>query len=276
MRSKKISLILHSGTPYGVRSAELSNWNGKVIFCPRGAIKELRKLPESEMPAVYFLLGADRDMYVGETDELAKRIGNHATNKEFWDELVAFTSPNFTKTEVKYLEHVFAKKLQDDGLVKLQNATSPKLPTISKASMDILDDFVDTASDVLVSLGYDFVGVSRGAKQELSKGKRVFCNGPGAEAKGIYSSDGLLVEKGSLVRKIETPTIPTNARERRKQMVDIEYLYDSKRDNSYIVMIDIFFESPSLAAAFVLGRSANGRIEWKTGDKKTINDIDEE
>ena len=39
---------------------------------------------------------------------------------------------------------------------------------------------------------------------------------------------------------------------------------------------DYIFTSPSLAAAVVMGRNANGRTEWKTSDHKTIKDIEEE
>lgn len=34
--------------------------------------------------------------------------------------------------------------------------------------------------------------------------------------------------------------------------------------------------SPSLAAAVVMGRNANGRTEWKTISNKSIKDIEEE
>ena len=107
MRSKRIQLILHNGTPYGVRTAELSNWSGKVVVCPRFALKEMRDLPEGEMPAVYFLLGSENQVYVGETDMLSARVGDHDANKDFWDTAIAVTSPDLTKTEVKYLECIF-------------------------------------------------------------------------------------------------------------------------------------------------------------------------
>ena len=35
------------------------------------------------------------------------------------------------------------------------------------------------------------------------------------------------------------------------------------------------FTSPSLAAAIVMGRNANGRTEWKSTDQKTIKDFEE-
>lgn len=36
---------------------------------------------------------------------------------------------------------------------------------------------------------------------------------------------------------------------------------------------DYVFSSPSTAAAVVLGRSANGRIEWKDGKGRTLKEL---
>ena len=44
----------------------------------------------------------------------------------------------------------------------------------------------------------------------------------------------------------------------------------SKAEFGYIFTKDYLFSSPSAAAAIVMGRSANGRIEWKDSKGKTI------
>lgn len=273
MRAKRIQLTLHSGTPYGVRSAQLSNWNGKIIFCPRSAVKQLRTIPEAEQPAVYLLLGEDEQIYVGETDALANRIGSQVNNKEFWNEFVALTSPNLAKTEVKYLEHLLANKLRDDGIADLQNNVIPKPPSIQQVSIDVLEDFVEIASDVLVSLGVDFIRPSQTVAREASKGIEVFCKGPCADAKALYSEDGVLVKEGSRARVEETNTIPGGISLRRKQMHDNGlFLLEGE---SYRLAKDTLFSSPSTAASIILARSANGRTEWSTKDGKTIKQIEE-
>ena len=48
-----------------------------------------------------------------------------------------------------------------------------------------------------------------------------------------------------------------------------------KRANKMVLQEDLIFDSPSGAAQFILGRSANGRIEWKTEEGKTIKEIEE-
>ena len=44
----------------------------------------------------------------------------------------------------------------------------------------------------------------------------------------------------------------------------------------YEFVNDYTFTSPSLAAAIVMGRNANGRTEWKTKEKKTLAEVETE
>ena len=46
-----------------------------------------------------------------------------------------------------------------------------------------------------------------------------------------------------------------------------------KKANGYVVKRDALCESPSAAASFVLGRSANGWSEWKDKDNRTLKEV---
>ena len=275
MRSKTLTVVLLDGTPYGVKTAEFSNWNGKAIIAKRSALKKLKELPEAEMPAVYFLLSEDDAVYVGETDGLGQRLAYHAINRPNWGELIAFTSPKLTKTEVKYLEHVFITRLSKDGLVKLENGTSPKSPMISAEDQDVMEEFVDRASDILLSLGYSLLGASHEVEAEARQsGISVTCSGPDANAQGVYSESGLLVLRGSLARKQYAPAFEGhNYLKLRTQMVESGILQSSD-DRRYIFTQDHLFSSPSAAAAIVLARSANGLTEWSIRDGKTLKELE--
>jgi hypothetical protein len=50
----------------------------------------------------------------------------------------------------------------------------------------------------------------------------------------------------------------------------------SPTENYYRFTQDYSFSSPSTAAAIVMGRSANGRVEWKDKSGKTLKSIQEE
>ena len=49
-----------------------------------------------------------------------------------------------------------------------------------------------------------------------------------------------------------------------------------KEQEKMIFTRDYLFSSPSAAAMIVLGRSANGRTEWKTVKGESLRDIEKE
>jgi hypothetical protein len=71
----------------GIKHAEIVNWTGQAISCPRKRINELREWPESKSPGVYFLLGEEieRDVplvYIGESENVSERISIYGVKKE--------------------------------------------------------------------------------------------------------------------------------------------------------------------------------------------------
>jgi hypothetical protein len=58
---KSIRVYLADGIATGIKHAEIVNWTGQAISCPRKRISELKEWPESKSPGGYFLLGEDID-----------------------------------------------------------------------------------------------------------------------------------------------------------------------------------------------------------------------
>jgi len=143
MRSRKVDVVLVDGTAFGIKTAELSNWSGRLISGPRNAIKKLSEVKTVDMSAVYFLINETNEVYVGETDSLNKRLAQHALMKPDWTEFVALTSEKLTKTSVRYLEYLFVKRLIEGGLTILKNSVAPTPPNILKIEIDELEAFVD-------------------------------------------------------------------------------------------------------------------------------------
>jgi len=48
---------------------------------------------------------------------------------------------------------------------------------------------------------------------------------------------------------------------------------ESRALRSQVRNLGYLFASPSLAAGVMLGRPANGRVEWKAADGRTLKDI---
>ena len=80
-----------------------------------------------------------------------------------------------------------------------------------------------------------------------------------------------MVQSGSRAVKVEVPSCHAYVKELRSALVDNGVLKAS--GDGYAFTQNYIFSSPSTAAGVVLGRSANGRMEWKAKDGKTLKAI---
>ena len=85
------------------------------------------------------------------------------------------------------------------------------------------------------------------------------------EANCKQTSEGFVVLKGSHIETIDSESIPPGIKVRREK---------AKIDENGILQENILLRSPSYAAAFVIGGHANGLVEWKTEDGKSLKDIE--
>ncbi|WP_366044616.1 DUF4357 domain-containing protein [Methylomonas sp.] len=66
------------------------------------------------------------------------------------------------------------------------------------------------------------------------------------------------------------PPHPTRLRD---ELIDNEIII--KKGESLVLASDYLFSSPSAAAAVIMGRSANGLIEWKNSKGKELKSVEE-
>ena len=71
----------------------------------------------------------------------------------------------------------------------------------------------------------------------------------------------------------EVYSIPRYLFELRKELVKQNVLI--QKEGSMEFVQDYVFNSPSTASGVVLGRSANGRIEWKDYQGRTLKELQE-
>jgi hypothetical protein len=97
-----------------------------------------------------------------------------------------------------------------------------------------------------------------------------FCKASGADGRGLYTQEGFVVLKGSMGRKENVPSIVSKTTETLRVK-----LFDSgvmrEEDDTVIFEEDHLFRTPSLAAIVLMGRTANGWLEWKTKDGRTLD-----
>ena len=89
---------------------------------------------------------------------------------------------------------------------------------------------------------------------------------------GEYTSEGIVVHKGSKGRAEIVASIQGTSNERLRNQLVVDGIL-SANNGQLVFTRDHLFSSPSMAAMAVMGRSANGWIEWKTAGGKTLDEV---
>jgi hypothetical protein len=276
MRPQTIQIFLPDGNPSSIKIADLTNRLIYATLIPRKKLIESGERNEIRKYGLYFLFAINEEKskpiaYIGETDDCFERLKNHNRNKEFWNYAIAITSKSdvFTKSHVKFLEYFSVKTAKEINRYDLENLTVPTKEHISESmEADLLDNF-DTVKVLLSTLGFPIFEEIR----DINKKQKeiLYCSGKNAVAKGELIDDGFVVFKDSIANFEETNTAGDWVISLRKKLIDDKIMMHE--NNIFRFTEDFVFSSPSSAAAVVLGRSANGWIEWKNSDKKTIDQI---
>lgn len=158
---KQIRIYLADGTSTGIRHAEITNWSGQALACPRPRFADLKDWDEIKRPGLYFLFGTaeesgDDAVYIGESEVVLDRLSTHLTGKEFWSELIAFTSKddNLTKGHVKYLESRLIQLALLANRYHVTNTAFPQLPALPRADRDAMEEYLISVRALLGVLGH--------------------------------------------------------------------------------------------------------------------------
>lgn len=156
---RTVRVYLADGSAGGLRHAEIVNWTGQALACPRSRIAELARWPEARRPGVYFLFGRPADghhgsLYIGEAEVVAERLRRHQRAQAGWTEVVLCTSKDdgLTKSHVKYLEARLIALALSSGRYRLLNAVTPRAPALSRPDRVAMDEFVDGVCTLLAVL----------------------------------------------------------------------------------------------------------------------------
>jgi len=281
MPSATIKIFLVHGDPKRLRTAELSNWTGKVIAGPRSEFDSVVRREESQKSGIYFLTGTDPNtgrnaIYIGEADSVGKRLKDHL-EKDFWNHVVFFTSKdeNLTKAHIKYLEGRLidqAKKVNRAVLIN-DKSSGAKLPESDCEDMEI---FLEKIYQLLPVVGIDFLLPQISQTTGLRESQELFCEIKGIIAKGRLTPNGFVVLLGSkavLNERPSTEKYPWALNLRQKLIEDGSLI---EKSDCYYFKSDVEFSSPSAAAAVIKGGQANGLTSWKNKQGKSLKDLEAE
>lgn len=270
---KTIKLFLIDGDPNGRMTCELSNWTGKAYKIPRIKVKDCTDRPDLNSTGIYLLCGKNDEgkdiVYIGEAESVLKRLNQHIAQKDFWNEAIVFISKdeNLNKAHIKYLEnrlHEIAKKA---NRYALENSVIPTLPSIAESDRAEMEEFIENVKMLVNTLGHKIFDEKREANLKRKEAVFFIKGARGADATGVPSSDGFVVLKGSQIATV-TPSMNSSLVRLRQRLIDDAILVTT--DNKLILQEDYLFSSPSMAAAIVLGRNANGLEEWKLKNGQTL------
>jgi hypothetical protein len=286
-RGFSVNVFLPSGDPDGLKVVEKSNWTGRGLVIPRAIFAESRSRAELERTGVYLLVGPSDSsslpsLYVGEGDPVKPRLDQHAKQKDFWTHAVVFTSKdsNLNKAHVQRLE---ARLVDLAGRAKrciLQNGNCPAAPSLSEAEEAFAEGFLDDVLLCLPILGYSLFEDSAVAAASAGPAGSVTLHlkAKGVAATGVDTPAGFVVHKGSRAvgdDKI-TPSMleyVPHVKDRRDDLIRQGVL--AKDGDAYLFTQDYVFGSPSTAASVVMGRNANGRVDWKTVNGQSLKELQE-
>jgi hypothetical protein len=272
-----VRIFIPTGEPEGLRIVEKSNWTGQGLVFPRAQYAEVRQRSELQRTGVYVLWGPSESgqlprVYVGEGEIVRPRLDQHVKQKDFWTHAVVFTSKdqNLNKAHVQYLEARLVSLAAEAKRAELDNGNVPQLPALSEADAADAEGFL---ADLLLCLPVVGVSLFEKAKAGALKTQDLFLKAKGIEAGGVDSAEGFVVRAGSEAVKEEVPSIHAYLRELRQSLLAQGVLEDAGA--VYRLTQDYTFNSPSTAAGVLLGRSANGRTEWRDTKGRTLKEIQE-
>lgn len=286
-RPRTIQIYLPSGDPRGIRIAALTTSIVQVLEVPRALLPEFQAMNESKQVAIYFLVGDDTDeldqprVYIGQTGSGGKRLGEHHVDPkmDFWNRaLVAISlTQSFTQTHSLYLEWSSIQSANQAGRFSIKNGNAGSKPHTPAPLEADCQDIFDTLRTLVATLGQPvFEPLSKppeangGVEPEL-----FYCKSMAYSATAQYTSEGMVVLKGSAARVQVAPSSATGTlgKMRSALLADGALQLDGGK---YVFHRDVLFKSPSGASDAVTGASTNGWDLWKSKEGKTLNELKRE
>ena len=168
MRGRTIKLYIMGEEYKNLKSVELSNWSGKAYIGSRKHVGILQGFEDLSAPGVYCLIAESEDsyqkkIYIGEADEINKRLNEHHKKKDWWEncEIISSNVSIGNCQGTMYLQSIF------DCLKKLNILKGEIMETIVSALLV----FVSTSIDYLVVLTILFTSQGKEGLKSIYAGQ---------------------------------------------------------------------------------------------------------
>jgi hypothetical protein len=177
-----------------------------------------------------------------------------------------------TQTHALFLEWFAIGQATLAGRYSLENGNAGARPHTPAPLEADCHEIHETAATLLATLGQPiFEPLSNAATSKGDK-ELFYCKGSGADGVGEYTTEGFVVLKGSRGRADIVPSIQGTSNERFRNQLSNDGTV-ALEGGLLVFTRDHLFSSPSMAAMAVMGRSANGWVEWKTAQGQTLDEV---
>lgn len=157
------------GTAAGPIKASIRNWVGRVYSIPRTDLnsEELRRRPELNHPAVYFLVGTNPEtdkprIYIGQTAPRQNGVAfaraaehSRSADKDFFNRIiyVVVVDDSWGATEITFLENAFHQRAMKADRYEVANGNTPSAGSASEETQAELDEFIENTNLIISALG---------------------------------------------------------------------------------------------------------------------------
>ncbi|PIE84429.1 MAG: methionine sulfoxide reductase [Bacteroidia bacterium] len=289
-RGKNINLFLMDGRASGRIKCTLANWTGVAYKIPRTQLDRTKGIDYLQQTGIYLLFGTEEEsgnpaVYIGQAgirkngQGILNRLQEHTHGEKtyYWTEAVALTTSNnsFGPTEISYLENRFHSMALASRRYRVQNEVEPPHGNVTEEKESELEEFIDYSRLIMGALGYKLfepLSDDREKDDEIQPTDTeplLFCRRKGIEAMGRRSAEGFVLLKGSQISQSVNGSCSRTVilqRERARA--------EGRIDANWRLLEDILFTSPSGAAQFAVGGSANGLTEWKDGRGTPLKELE--
>lgn len=269
-----IQIFLPDGDPFGLRVATETTHVCQVIEIPRLKLPEFANTEESHRVGVYVLMEpGDIDdplsIYVGQTSDLATRLQQHNSQKDFWDRAFAIVSRvnALTQAHSQFLEWMAIQAAKKANRYKLKNAndgTRSHLTASIQAECESIFSLSSLLFSVLGCRAFEPI------LAHVEKDQQCFyCSRLSYRGVAHWTNEGMVICAGSKGPSKLTPTCPKGVIKERAKLLNSGIITDNGTCIEF--QKEHIAKSPSAAAAVIQGRSANGWTEWKTKEGKSLD-----
>jgi predicted GIY-YIG superfamily endonuclease len=265
-----------------MRVAEITTRIVRVVEVPRSQLGEFLKMPEAFQVGVYFLIGELSDsglprVYIGQSGNVGKRLVQHNQDtdrgKDFWNRALVVVSltNSMTQTHALFLEWFAIGQAAQAGRYSLENGNAGARPHTPAPLEADCHEIHETAATLLATLGQPIFEPLTNAATSKGDKELFYCKGSGADGVGEYTTEGFVVHQGSKARLDSVASIQPS-QERIRQQLAAEGIM-AAQGGAYVFTRNHLFASPSMAAVALMGRSANGWMDWKTPQGQTLDEV---